>query len=123
MKELKFSEYPFHQPNGKKIIAKMEGFVNELKAAKIKAISDIINNSGVNMDEIYYWSLTDGIDFNLERIRSELLREGKIETIEEIPTVCGGLFPTYKRLIKKQEDESTIVEQNFESIEPSHKHR
>ena len=88
--------------------------IYELKAAKIKAISDIINNSGVNMDEIYYWSLTDGIDFNLERIRSELLREGKIVKIEEIPTVCGGLIPTHKELIKKKE-----IDVNQDIIEES----
>ena len=77
--------------------------IYELKAEKIKNISDIINNSGVLIDEVYYWSLTDGVDFNLERVRSELLKEGKIESIDEIPTVCGGLYPTHKELVKEQQ--------------------
>ena len=62
MKELKFSEYPFHQPNGKKIIAKMEGFVNELKAAKTAQEADAVikkfnkfssNGVGTDMSVIY----------------------------------------------------------------------
>lgn len=77
--------------------------IYDYKSKKIQAISDIINNSGVHLDGISYWSITDGIDFNLELVRSKLLKEGKIESIKEIPTVCGGLYPTHKSLIKDQE--------------------
>lgn len=76
--------------------------VYDYKAQKIKDISSIINDSGVKLAGVSYWSLTDKIDFNLERIRSNYLKEGLIKDINQIPTVCGGLFQTSKNLIKEQ---------------------
>ena len=70
--------------------------VYQLKDEKILEISSVINESGVYLSGISYWSLTDGIDCNLERIRSEALVSGQISNANEIPTVCGGLIPTYK---------------------------
>ena len=70
--------------------------VYQLKDEKISEISSVINESGVYLSGISYWSLTDGIDCNLERIRSEALSSGQISNANEIPTVCGGLIPTYK---------------------------
>lgn len=81
--------------------------VYDYKKQKIKDISSIINNSGVNLSGLSYWSLTDKIDFNLPRIRSNYLKEGLIKDINQIPTVCGGLFPTYKKLIKQQNHQLT----------------
>ena len=75
--------------------------VYEYKLYKIRSISDIINKSGVNLDGITYWSLTDGVDCNLERLRSELNMN--------IPTACGGLFPTHKRIIKDQNSLEKII--------------
>ena len=77
--------------------------VYSYKKQKINEISNIINSSGVQLDGISYWSLTDGIDCNLERIRTNYLLSGKINDINQIPTACGGLFPTHKKMIKKQE--------------------
>ena len=77
--------------------------VYSYKHQKIREISDIIKESGVQLDGISYWSLTDGIDCNLERIRTNYLLDESITDIHQIPTVCGGLFPTHKKLIKQQE--------------------
>ena len=74
--------------------------VYQEKDKKIPEISNIINTSGVNLSGISYWSLTDGIDCNLEMIRSKALANHQINNVNEIPTVCGGLSPTHKVLIK-----------------------
>ncbi len=94
--------------------------VYEYKHQKIGEISGIIRESGVQLDGISYWSLTDGIDCNLERIRSNCLSDGSITDIHQIPTACGGLFPTHKKLIKQQGYSQGEI-RNFESTEPSHK--
>ena len=96
--------------------------VYSYKHQKIEEISDIIRESGVQLDGISYWSLTDGIDCNLERVRTNYLSDGSITDIHQIPTVCGGLFPTHKKLIKHQEYASSKT-QNLEISEISHKHR
>ena len=62
--------------------------VYDYKQKRIDSISDIINNSGVNLTGVTYWSLTDRIDFNIERLKEET-------KLSFIPTACGGLFPTY----------------------------
>ena len=77
--------------------------VYEIKKKKISEISDIINSSGIKLSGVSYWSLTDGTDCNLERVRSHLLKEHKINNINQIPTACGGLIPTHKRLMKSQQ--------------------
>jgi hypothetical protein len=58
----------------------------------------------------------------LTLVLSNYLADGSITDIHQIPTACGGLFPTHKKLIKKQEF-SQAEAQNFESAEPPHKHR
>lgn len=72
------------------------------KHKKIADISHIIQKSGVQLDGISYWSLTDGIDSNLERIRTNCLLNGSITNIHQVPTACGGLFSTHQNLIKQQ---------------------
>ena len=69
------------------------------KRQKIDEISSVINSSGVTLTGVSYWSLTDTLDSNLERIRSNCLNNGLIKNINQIPTVCGGLFSTYKDLL------------------------
>ena len=96
--------------------------VYSYKHQKIEEISDIIRESGVQLDGISYWSLTDGIDCNLERVRTNYLSDGSITDIHQISTVCGGLFPTHKKLVKQQEYASSET-QNLEISEISHKHR
>ena len=81
--------------------------VYDEKDKKISEISEIISSSGVNLSGISYWSLTDGIDCNLERLRSEALRNKQISDVKQIPTACGGLFPTYRVLIKNKESQQT----------------
>ena len=68
--------------------------VYSIKRDRINSISSIINNSGVRLTGISYWSLTDNIDCNLERVRTNLLSKGIISDISQVPTVCGGLIPT-----------------------------
>ena len=77
--------------------------VYQEKDKKISEISRVINESGVKLSGVSYWSLTDGIDSNLERVRSNALSKHKISNVSEISTVCGGLIPTHKKLIKKNE--------------------
>lgn len=74
--------------------------VYDIKGKQIENITKIINDSGVNLSGISYWSLTDGIDCNLERIRTNLLEKGIITDITQITTACGGLIPTHQSLIK-----------------------
>ncbi len=74
--------------------------VYDIKRKQIENISKIINDSGVNLSGISYWSLTDGIDCNLERLRTNLLEKGIITDINQITTACGGLIPTHQSLIK-----------------------
>ena len=100
----------------------------QLKDQRIGEISNIINFSGVKLSGISYWSLTDGIDCNLERIRSNELRKEDSSKRIEIPTACGGLYPTHKKLIQNKqlspavEAQSQIME-NQQNVETSHKHR
>lgn len=77
--------------------------VYDIKSKRISKISDVINSSGVKLSGISYWSLTDGIDCNLERLRSNALANNQITNVNQIPTACGGLIPTHKELIKKKE--------------------
>ena len=77
--------------------------VYDAKSKKISQISNIINSSGVKLSGVSYWSLTDGIDCNLERLRSNALANHQISNVEQIPTACGGLYPTHKEIIKKNE--------------------
>lgn len=45
---------------------------------------------------------------DLERIISIYLRDGSITNIEDIPTVCGGLLSTHKKLIYKLQQNGDI---------------
>jgi GH35 family endo-1,4-beta-xylanase len=75
--------------------------VYEHKKERMAEISKIIQESGVVLSGVSYWSLTDGIDWNLERIRSEALKNQEIDDVTEIPSAFGGLIPTHKSLIEK----------------------
>ena len=77
--------------------------VYDVKTKKISEISNIINSSGVELSGVSYWSLTDGIDCNLERLRSNALANNQITDVNQITTACGGLIPTHKELIKNKE--------------------
>lgn len=65
-----------------------------MKYQRLGEISEIINDSRVKLSGVSYWSLTDNIDSNLERVRANLLSKGIIDNINQVPTVCGGLMPT-----------------------------
>ena len=82
--------------------------VYQEKDRKVLEISRVINESGVKLSGVSYWSLTDGIDSNLERIRSNALSSGQIRSVDEIPTACGGLIPTHKGLIKSNEQKQAV---------------
>lgn len=91
--------------------------VYQEKDKKIFEISNVIRESGVKLSGISYWSLTDGIDCNLERIRSNALADHQISNVSEIPTVCGGLIPTYKKLIKNNELEQMVSNSNQNNVQ------
>ena len=94
----------------------------ELMVEISSIINEISRETGIHFDSISYWSLTDGVDFNLELVRSKLLKEGKIESIKEIPTVCGGLIPTHKKLANNNELNQMINNSNQSNIQ-SGRHR
>ena len=72
------------------------------KGERIQAVSKAIRESGVRLSGVSYWSLTDKLDSNLERLRSNALKSGEIKKKEEIPSALGGLFPTHKKQLKKE---------------------
>lgn len=83
--------------------------VYAMKNEKTNNISTIINDSSVKLDGVSYWSLTDNIDCNLERVRTSLLKKGIISDINEVPTVCGGLFPTSDQYVTIMSSEDKEV--------------
>lgn len=91
--------------------------VYQEKEKKISEISSVIRESGVRLSGISYWSLTDGIDCNLERIRSNALANHEISNINEIPTVCGGLVPTHKKLVKNKELSQMVSNSNQSNVQ------
>ena len=93
------------------------GRVYQEKDKKISEISSAINESGVKLSGVSYWSLTDGIDCNLERIRSNALSNHQINNVNEIPTVCGGLIPTHKKLVKNNELNQMVSNSNQSNVQ------
>ena len=92
----------------------------EAKLANIAEISRIINESGVTLSGVSYWSLTDGIDFNLERMRSELHKTNPEADLKSIPTACGGLIPTHKKLSKtKVLEQEVLSEEELKELNQS----
>lgn len=87
------------------------------KNKRIFDISNVIKESGVRLSGISYWSLTDGIDCNLERIRSNALSNHQISNVNEIPTVCGGLIPTHKKLVKNNELNQMVSNSNQSNVQ------
>lgn len=88
--------------------------VYDIKKQRLGEISTIINNSGVRLSGISYWSLTDKIDCNLERVRTNLLNKGIITNINQVPTVCGGLIPTTSQYV------NVIEENNYQNVSENH---
>ena len=93
--------------------------VYEKKKENIETISSVINNSGVNLSGVTYWSLTDGIDSNLERVRSDALRNKSISDIHQIPTACGGLIPTHNKYRDRNEIRNMIASSQEQCQEQS----
>ena len=60
------------------------------KGVKLDEISDVIRESGVRLDGVTYWTITDKFDHNLERIRTDLYTDGKTVAAESLETVCSG---------------------------------
>lgn len=86
--------------------------VYAIKRNRIDSISSIINNSDIRLNGISYWSLTDNIDCNLERVRTNLLKKGIIRNISQVPTVCGGLIPTSQQYIEVINNNKVNIEGN-----------
>lgn len=91
--------------------------VYQEKDKKISEISSAINESGVKLSGVSYWSLTDGIDCNLERIRSNALSNHQISNVNEIPTVCGGLIPTHKKIVKNNKLNQMVSNSNQSNVQ------
>lgn len=91
--------------------------VYQEKDKKISEISSAINESGVKLSGVSYWSLTDGIDCNLERIRSNALSNHQISNVNEIPTVCGGLIPTHKKIVKNNKLNQMVSNSNQSNMQ------
>lgn len=95
--------------------------VYEYKENKIGVVSQIIRDSGVHLSGVSYWSLTDGIDCNLERIRTNALSSGQITSVKQIPTACGGLIPTHKKMIKSMQQSAASQKQETAPKAPTAK--
>lgn len=89
--------------------------VYEHKNNRMEIISKIIRESGVKLSGISYWSLTDGIDCNLERLRTNALSSGQITDIRQIPTACGGLIPTHQSMYKNIQQNTTLNKEELTS--------
>lgn len=72
--------------------------IRNYKQDMINNIIAIINESGIKLSGISYWSLIDKMDHNLERIRDELYISGKDEEAEKIDSVYSGLYSSSKRI-------------------------
>lgn len=84
--------------------------VYQFKELKMKEIEKAIIDSGIVLSGVSYWSLTDGIDSNLERLRSNALENHVITNIHQIPTACGGLYPTHKKYIRQMDIQQNQTE-------------
>ncbi len=89
------------------------------KDIKMQEVSQVIANSGVKLAGVSYWSLTDHLDHNIERNRSESLKEGSILHGITIPTACGGFFPTHKKMIQKAVEKPQVQQQTTTPAPPS----
>lgn len=82
-----------------------------IKEYMMQAISNVIKESNVKLEGISYWSLTDGIDCNTERLLEEA-KKGKVEGIDKdnIPefSALGGLFPTYDKILQRKKEISDM---------------
>ena len=84
--------------------------VYQFKELKMKEVEKAIMDSGIVLSGVSYWSLTDGIDSNLERLRSNALENHVITNIHQIPTACGGLYPTHKKYIRQMDMQQNQIE-------------
>ena len=84
------------------------------KRERIKAISEIFKS--IELEGISYWSLTDRIDCNRERVVANLMTKGFIKTPEEVPTVCGGVFPTSEAYVKSYRHERSEQRRKTRSV-------
>lgn len=87
-------------------------YLYTLKKNKIKDISSVINVSNVKLSGLTYWSLTDKVDCNLERVRASLLNKGIISDINQVPTVCGGFIATAQPTINVMNNAQNINDSN-----------
>ena len=67
------------------------------KDIKIREISNIIKESGCDLRNVSYWSLTDTIDHNLERSRSSVKDKGI-----DLYSMCSGIFPTRREAFREK---------------------
>ena len=79
--------------------------VYQEKGRRVGEISRIVRDSGVKLQGVSYWSLTDGVDCNLERIRTN-------PNNSHVQTACGGLIGTHKKLIRQSELGQMFTQQN-----------
>ena len=89
------------------------------KDIKMQEVSKVIKDSGVKLSGVSYWSLTDHLDHNIERNRTESLKEGSILHGITIPTACGGFFTTHKKMIQKTVEKPQVQQQTTTPVLPS----
>ena len=83
--------------------------VYEYKHQKIGEISSIISESGVHLDGISYWSLADGIDCNLERVRSNYLADGRLVQQFALGLPIEELYSGRKQHAQSVKEESYLL--------------
>lgn len=69
--------------------------VAELKQIKINEISKTIEKTGISLEGITYWSISDTLDHNLERTNKRTFEQGLNRDI--IPNRYAGLYSNFNR--------------------------
>ena len=98
MKDLKFSEYPFHLPNGKKISAKLEALVAELKEAKdAKEANVVVKKWNKYMSDI---STDSSVIYVLYTCHTDNKKYKKAQDIcDELGPVIGNYSNQFSKLL------------------------
>ena len=80
-------------------------FIYDFKAKKISEISNIIRETGIKLDGITYWSISDTLDHNLERTNRKTFEHGLSR--EVATTRFAGLYSVEQRERTNPESKET----------------
>lgn len=70
-------------------------FIYDFKAKKIQEISDVIRETGIKLEGVTYWSVSDTLDHNLERTNRKTYEQGIQREVAQ--TRYAGLYAGLER--------------------------